>query len=196
MQLPRPDHEVHPRGAFPNQCLILLGHAAQHAHHEPGPFLLLHSDPTQRRINFILGMLPHAARVIENGVGIGRGLGHLPARSAQRRHNQLAVEHVHLASDCFDPQLLGHGFDSNDHHDTLSTCDGVWLHVLRTFSMGFIPLSHCSESSLAEGCDPAETPPPTCCGDLLAPADESLATCPLHTPRQFHRRLLPVRCRA
>src|SRR5438132_14380376 len=71
--------------------------------------LLVRAQPAQRAVNLFLGVLPHAAGVEQDDVGLRRLVDYLVALAAQASHDQLAVEHVHLAADRFDVQLLGHG---------------------------------------------------------------------------------------
>ena len=111
MKLPRAHDEVDPRGPLADQFLILLGHAAEHAHDEVGPLLLLESDAAERRVDLVLGVLADAAGVVEDGVGLAATRRHLPTLPAQRGDNEFAVEHVHLAADGFDPEPF-HGHES------------------------------------------------------------------------------------
>jgi len=108
MQLPWPDHEIDPGGPLADEFLVFLGHAAEHAHHEVGLLLLLKPDAAEGRVDLVFGMLPHGAGVVEDGVGLARPAGHLPTLPAERRHHELAIEHVHLAANRFDPESLGH----------------------------------------------------------------------------------------
>ena len=69
-------------------------------------FLACLSRP--KRIDLVFGMLPHATGVKQNGVGLLRAIDQFVTLLAQTGHDQLAVEHVHLAADSFDIELLGH----------------------------------------------------------------------------------------
>ena len=113
MELSRTDDEIDPGRPLADEFLILLGHAAEHTDHEAGPLLLFEANPAERRIDLVLGMLPHAAGVVEDGVGVGRGAAQLPALPAQSGDDELAVKHVHLAADRFDPEPFRHGRDSS-----------------------------------------------------------------------------------
>jgi hypothetical protein len=62
----------------------------------------------ERTVDFVLGMLSDTARIEQNGVGIRRPSDDLIALFAQTGHDQLAIEHVHLAADGFDVQTFGH----------------------------------------------------------------------------------------
>ena len=64
-------------------------------------------QPAQGAVDLVLGMLPDAARVEQDRVGLGGRRRQLVAVLAQAGHDQLAVEHVHLAADGFDVEL-GH----------------------------------------------------------------------------------------
>ena len=44
MELPRADDEIDPRRPLADEFLILLGHAAEHAHDQSGPLLLFEAD--------------------------------------------------------------------------------------------------------------------------------------------------------
>ena len=123
VQLPGADDEVDPRRPRSHERLVLLGHAAEDADDEAGSLFLLEPNPTERRVDLVLGMLPHAAGVVEDRVGIGLCRRQLPALPAERRHHELAVEHVHLAADGFDPEPLGHG------HGKDSTISGISSHL-------------------------------------------------------------------
>ncbi len=59
-------------------------------------------QPAQRAVDLVFGMLANAARVEQNRVGVRRVGGQFVALLAKRGHHQLAVEHVHLATDGFD----------------------------------------------------------------------------------------------
>ena len=117
MQLPRPHDEIDPRRPCAHEVLILLRHAAEHSDDEIGPALLHRPHAPECRVDLVLGVLPHGARVVEDRVGLGRAGGHLPALPAQRRHDELAVEHVHLAADGLDPKPLDH-FPATDSGNT------------------------------------------------------------------------------
>ena len=109
VELARTDDEIDPGRPLADEFLILLGHAAEHADHEARTLLLFEADPAERGVDLVLRMLPHAAGVVEDGVGLGGGVGQLPALPAQRGDDELAVEHVHLAADRFDPEPFRHG---------------------------------------------------------------------------------------
>ena len=69
-----------------------------------GMLLLGVLQPAQGAIDFVLGVLADAARVEQDRVGFGRRGDEFVALLAQTGHDQLAVEHVHLAADGFDIQ--------------------------------------------------------------------------------------------
>ena len=104
VELPGADDEVDPRGPGANQLLIFLGHAAEDADDQAGAGLLLLPHPTEGRPDLVFGMLADAAGVVEDGIGLGRARRQLPSLAAQRRHDKLAVEDVHLAANGLDPE--------------------------------------------------------------------------------------------
>ena len=108
MELAGADDEIDPRRPRAHERLVLLRHAAENTDHEPRTPLLLQTDPAERRVDLVFGMLPDTAGVVEHRVGLGRGAGEIPPLATQGRNHELAVEHVHLAADGFDPEA-GHG---------------------------------------------------------------------------------------
>ena len=113
VQLSRADDQIDPRGPPADEFLIFLGHTAQHPHDEAGPLLLLGTDPAKSGIDFVLGMLPDTAGVVEDGIGVGRRGSKLPSLPAQGGDDELAVEHIHLAADRFNPEPFCHAPDSS-----------------------------------------------------------------------------------
>ncbi len=69
---------------------------------------LVAAEPTQGGIDLVFGMLANAARVKQDQIRVARFVGDRIAQSAQRADDQFAVQHVHLAADGLDVELLGH----------------------------------------------------------------------------------------
>ncbi len=109
-QLARPDHQVHVRRPLEDLLLVLLGHAADDADHLVRPELFDVLQPAQGTVDLVLGVLPDAARVEEDRVGLAEGVGRLVARGQQGGGDQLAIQHVHLAADRFDIEAASHAF--------------------------------------------------------------------------------------
>ncbi len=107
-KLARAANDIDMRRPPADQLLVLLRHAAQHAHNLARMPLLVSAQPAQRAINLVLGMLTDAAGVEQNDIGLGGLMDQLIALPAQTSHDQLAVEHVHLAADGFDVEFFGH----------------------------------------------------------------------------------------
>ena len=108
VELPRADDKVDPRRPLADQVLVFLCHAPEHAHDHVGPLRLHAPDAAKRGVDLVFGVLPHAAGVVEDGIGLAAAGGQLPALAAERGHHELAVEHVHLAADGFDPEPFRH----------------------------------------------------------------------------------------
>jgi hypothetical protein len=74
-----------------------------------GPLLPERTELTEVTVEFVVGVLPDAARVEDDDVG----LGHIGGRLEPVRHEQpgeaLGVVLVHLAPEGTDEELLGHG---------------------------------------------------------------------------------------
>ena len=71
-------------------------------------------QPAQGAVDFVFGMLADAAGVEQNRVGLGWRIDQFVTVFAERRDNELAIEHVHLAADGFDVETLGHGGDGRE----------------------------------------------------------------------------------
>ena len=67
-------------------------------------FLLCRRRP-ELAVDLVLGVLADAARVEQDRVGLMDVASQLVAIPAQRGHDQLAIEHVHLAADRLDIEL-------------------------------------------------------------------------------------------
>ncbi len=92
-----PGHEV---GMVVGYQVVLhsLGHAAQHANDEP-PSAAAHGVEGFKAVKYLLlGVVAHAARVEEHGVGLVYVLAHFVVRHLHYRGHNLAVGHVHLAA--------------------------------------------------------------------------------------------------
>ena len=63
-------------------------------------------DAAEGGVDLLLGVLADGAGVEEEDVGVGGGVGEVVALPAERADDELAVEHVHLAADGFDVDLL------------------------------------------------------------------------------------------
>src|SRR5205085_3093487 len=63
-------------------------------------------------VDFVLGMLAHAASVEKDYIGVFRLVRQFKTLAAQAADHQLAVEHVHLAAYRFDVELFRHDFIS------------------------------------------------------------------------------------
>lgn len=107
-QLSRAADDVHVRRPLVDQFLVLLRHAAENADNLAGMALLVAAEPTQGTINLVLGMLAHAARIEQNHVGVGCLVREHISLPAQRANDELAIEHVHLATDGIDEEFFGH----------------------------------------------------------------------------------------
>jgi hypothetical protein len=65
-------------------------------------------QPAQGAVDFVLGVLAHAASVKQNCVGLPGAGNQFITRRQQVGRDQLAVEHVHLAADSLDVKALRH----------------------------------------------------------------------------------------
>ena len=89
-----------------DEVFVFLGHAADDADHEPGAVFFRVFEPPESGVDLFLGVGPDAAGVEKDRVGV------VPIRRkfitvlAQPPHDELGVEHVHLAADGFDEELL------------------------------------------------------------------------------------------
>ena len=70
--------------------------------------LLVRAQTAKCAVNLVLGMLADAARVKEDDIGLGGLVDQLITLPAQAAHDELAIQHVHLAADGFDVEFLGH----------------------------------------------------------------------------------------
>ena len=93
--------DVNKRSLLKNQILILLGHAAHHANDLLRPIAFAEFKSSQSAINLVLGMFTHAARVEQNRICFFGIIRQLISILAQCGDNEFAVQHVHLAADCF-----------------------------------------------------------------------------------------------
>ncbi len=131
LELAGSDHQVHVRGPLEDSLLLFLGHATQHADDRLRLPLLGLLQPAQGAVDLVLGMLPHAAGVEENGVGLRGGVDQLIAGPQQAGGDQLAVEHVHLAADRFDVKASSHS-ESTSQPLIAATSTGATLGRGRT----------------------------------------------------------------
>ena len=65
-------------------------------------------EPAQGAVDFIFRMLADAARVEEDRIGLAQRMHQLVAGLHQIGGHQLAIEHVHLATDGLDVHAVGH----------------------------------------------------------------------------------------
>ena len=108
-QLAGPNHQIDVRSAAEDLLLVLLGHAAQDADDRARAFFFEKLQPAQGAVDFVLGMLAHAARIQQDRIRAAGAIDQLMARPQQVGGDQLAVEHVHLATNCLDIATAGHG---------------------------------------------------------------------------------------
>ena len=100
--MPGADNDVHMGRSLKDQILILLRHASHDADNFGRPISFAELQSTERAVDFMFGMFPHTAGVEQHGVGIPGIVGQFISFFAQRRDNQFAVQHVHLAANGFD----------------------------------------------------------------------------------------------
>ena len=105
VQLAGPDDEIDVRRPLEDDALVLLRHAAQDADDFVRVLALGVLEPAQCAVDLVLGVLPDAARVEQDRVGVVRAGRQLVTVLAQAGHDELAVELVHLAADGFDVEL-------------------------------------------------------------------------------------------
>ena len=77
------------------------------------PLLLEFFQPAQGTVDLVLGVLPHAARIQQDGVGLRGAIDRLVTRPQQLGGDQFAVQHVHLAADGLDIESPGHTLHSS-----------------------------------------------------------------------------------
>ncbi len=68
----------------------------------------MRGDAAEVGVDLLLGVLADRAGVEQDHVGVGGGVGQDVALPLERADDQLAVEHVHLAADGLDVDLLRH----------------------------------------------------------------------------------------
>ena len=110
VQLSWANDEVDVRSSLEDQLLVFLGHAAEHADDFVWVGFLGIFQPAQGAVDFVFGLCPHAASVEQNRIGVVRAVGQFVVVLAQAGHNELAIKHVHLATDRFDVKFFCHGF--------------------------------------------------------------------------------------
>jgi hypothetical protein len=104
--LPGADDEIDIGRPLPDKFLILLGHAADDADDLAGILPLERGHPAHGGVRLLLGQFPHGTGVEEQHIGLGRFIRQAVALLLEGRHDQLAVQHVHLAADGFDVHFL------------------------------------------------------------------------------------------
>ena len=108
-QAPRADHDIDHRRALEQRLPFLLRHApGHHDHRVAGGVVRLDAQLPQTRVQLVLGVLAHAARVDDDDIGVavvGRAV--VPGGIQQPGH-LLRVVIVHLAAVGFDEVLAAH----------------------------------------------------------------------------------------
>jgi len=99
VQLARPAQQVHVRRLDEQPLLFALRHAPDNADHGLGPAAFERLQPAEPGKNLVLRVLPDAARVEEDDVGLAGGPHSPEAEVAQLPLDELAVQHVHLAAE-------------------------------------------------------------------------------------------------
>src|ERR1700736_6643205 len=99
------------RSALENALALLLRHASQHSEHLAFSMLLL--ELLQAVKHLLLGLVPNAAGVVKNQIGLFRRTDLIVAFRNQRADNFFRIVHIHLAPKGLDIKSLhGIGFDS------------------------------------------------------------------------------------
>ncbi len=106
LQLPRTDDQIDVRRTIEDQPLVLLGHAAQDADDLFGMTLLVAPELAQGAVDLVLGVLPHAAGIEQDRVGLLDGIDQLVAVLPEAGHDHFAVQHIHLAADGLDVEVM------------------------------------------------------------------------------------------
>ena len=98
-----------------HHSLVFLSHAAHDTNDFVGVGLLFLFEPSQSAVGLVFCLLPNAAGVEQDGVGLARGVGQFVTALTQAGDNHFTVQHVHLAADGFDVQTVGcfHGIFEN-----------------------------------------------------------------------------------
>ncbi len=99
-------HEIDVGGSFHHFFTFLLGHATDHSNQEIRvlPFSGFHFSQTA--VHLLGGLLPYAASVEDEQVGLLRIGRRYHAALSQQTGNLLRVVHVHLAAESFDEESL------------------------------------------------------------------------------------------
>ena len=85
-----------------------LGHAADDSDDEVGFFFFGFPQLAEARPDFLLGVLADGAGVVDDDVRVVAVLDGFVALGAKLAENELRVEDVHLAAECFEVELPGH----------------------------------------------------------------------------------------
>ncbi len=112
LQLAGADDQIDIRGSFEDLPLVLLSHAAQHANDFLGISLLVPPQVAQGAVDLVFGVLPHAARVEQDRVRLVDRVHQLIAVLPEAGHHHFAVQHIHLAADGFDVDIVRHDCQS------------------------------------------------------------------------------------
>ncbi len=100
--LARAEDDIDVRCAREQFVFVVLRHTAEHADDQIGVAPLAAREFAEARPHLVLRLLAHAAGVEEDEFGSGAIGGRFPAACAKLPGGELAVEHVHLATDGFD----------------------------------------------------------------------------------------------
>ena len=91
------EHQVQVRRPPQQRLPFLLGHAPAHAQDDVLLFLEL-TPPAERAVDLLLGLVPHAAGVQDDQVGVVHAVRGLIVRGPHELHDPRGVELVHLAA--------------------------------------------------------------------------------------------------
>ena len=110
VQLAGADDQINIRGAFEDDALVVLRHAAEDANYRIRMFALGVFQPAEGAVDLVFRVLADATCIEKYRVGVVRIVRQLVTVFAQAGDDELAVEFVHLAADGFDVQFHGDWF--------------------------------------------------------------------------------------
>src|SRR5688572_14400976 len=87
---------------------VALRHATDDTDDDAGVSLLAVAEFTEARPHLLLGVLTDGAGVVKDHVRVVAGFDGRVALGAELAHDELAVEHVHLAAERFEVNLAWH----------------------------------------------------------------------------------------
>jgi hypothetical protein len=100
--------DVNIRMAFEEVGAVALGEAADDADNEIGVGFLAFAKFAEARPDFLFGVFADGASVVKDYIGIiALGDGFV-SECAELAENEFAVEHVHLAAECFEVEAASH----------------------------------------------------------------------------------------